>query len=171
MTNPTLSRIASLYGRFCRIANSGQSAFLLLIRVYIGYQCVTSGWAHLHNLDRTANFFASLHIPAPKANVVMSAMTEIVGGALMALGLFSRPVALALTGNFIVAMLTVQLSNYDFSFSKLGAQIWSDQSPILSDTAFPFLATSIIVLLFGPGWFSVDGALRRWCAGKGAQRP
>jgi uncharacterized membrane protein YphA (DoxX/SURF4 family) len=121
MTNQSRSRIASLYGRFCRIANSGQSAFLLLIRVYIGYQCVISGWSHLHNLDKTAQFFASLHIPAPKLNVVMSAMTEIVGGAMMALGLFARPAALVLTGNFIVAMLSVQLSNYDFSFSKLAA--------------------------------------------------
>jgi len=148
----------NLYRKFADALEHGQPLFLLLIRVYIGYQCIISGWAHLHHIDKTAEFFASLHIPMPRANVIISATTEIIGGGLLLLGLFSRITALVLTGNFLVAMLTVQLSNYDSSWAKLGHQIWEDQSPILGDTAFPFLVTAIIVLFFGPGLLSLDAA-------------
>jgi putative oxidoreductase len=151
----------SILQRLSRILSFGQSPFLLLIRLYIGYQCVISGWAHLHHLDQTANFFASLHIPMPKFSVIMSAGTEIIFGALLGVGLLSRLSALALTGNFIVAMLSVQLSNYNFSYSDLGQAIWKDQSPILGDTAFPFLATALIVLFFGPGLFALDSIFFR----------
>jgi putative oxidoreductase len=148
------------YTQFANFANKWQSPFLLFVRLYIGYQSIISGWAHLHHIPQTASFFQSLHIPCPELNVILSATTELFGGALLIVGFASRLVALVLTGNFIVAMLTVQLSNYDSSFAKLWAQIWKDQSPILGDTAFPFLATAIIILLFGPGWLSIDGLIR-----------
>jgi putative oxidoreductase len=151
----------AFYHDFARVADRFQSPFLLLIRLYIGYQCMVSGWAHLHNVHKTAEFFRSLHIPAPELNVIMSANAELFCGGLLLVGLVSRVAALVLTGNFIVAMLTVQLSNYDSSFKELGAAIWKDQSPILGDTAFPFLATAIIVLLFGPGVFSIDGMIKK----------
>jgi putative oxidoreductase len=160
--------ITALYKRLVQIVSYGKSPFLLLIRVYIGYQCIISGWAHLNHLDQTASYFASLHIPAPKLNVIMSAGTEIVCGGLLLLGLLSRLSALALTGNFTVAMLSVQLSNYNSSFHDLGQAIWKDQSPILGDTAFPFLATSLVVLFFGPGLFAVDSILCRVLKGKPA---
>jgi putative oxidoreductase len=152
--------LLAFYDQFARVADKFRCPFLLLIRIYIGYQCIISGWAHLHHIHETAKFFASLHIPMPEVNVIMSANAEIFCGALLLVGLASRLAALVLTGNFIVAMLTVQLSNYNSSFKDLGAAIWKDQSPILSDTAFPFLATAIIVLLFGPGNLSVDGIIR-----------
>jgi putative oxidoreductase len=161
-TAPSASKkpLTFWYLHLAGFANKWQSPFLFFIRLYIGYQCIISGWAHLHHIQDTAKFFASLHIPFPELNVIVSATTELFGGALLLVGFASRPVALVLTFNFIIAMLTVQLSNYDSSFHKLGAQIWKDQSPILGDTAFPFLATALIVLIFGPGWLSIDGLIR-----------
>ncbi len=90
----------------------------------------------------------------------MSATTELFGGIILIVGFGSRLISLVLTINFFVAMLTVELSQYDFSYKQLGAQIWKDQTPILNDTAFPFLATTLIVLLFGPGWLSIDGLIK-----------
>jgi putative oxidoreductase len=152
--------VTLVYSLLIAFADKLQSPFLLLIRIYIGYQCIISGWAHLHHISETSDFFAKLHIPNPEVSVVFSATTELVGGALLLVGFASRFVGLILTGNFIVAMLTVQLRNYDFSFRELGAAIWKDQNPILNDTAFPFLATAIIILIFGPGWLSVDGLIK-----------
>ncbi len=106
-------------------------------------------------------FFATLHIPAPKLNVIMSAGTELVGGALLLVGFASRIVALVLTGNFLVAILSVELSNYDFSMKELFQNIWNNQNIVLNDTAFPFFATAVIVLLFGAGVFSIDGLICR----------
>jgi len=152
--------LAALYSRFVSFADKWQCPFLLLIRIYIGYQCIISGWAHLHNIPGMTGFFTKLHIPMPEFNVIVSATAELVGGCLLLAGLASRLTALVLTGNFIVALLTVELSNYGFSFQELGAQIWKDQSPILGDTAFPFLATAIVILLFGPGRLSIDGLIK-----------
>jgi uncharacterized membrane protein YphA (DoxX/SURF4 family) len=165
-TSHTLDKAVKYYDLFILFLNHIQPAFLAFIRIYIGYQCMVSGWAHLHNIHNTAMFFESLHIPFPRENVIMSAGTELLGGALLIAGLFSRLTSAALTGNFIVAMLSVQLSNYNFSWHDLGAAIWKDQSPILGDTAFPFLATAIIILLFGPGVISADWILRRVLIGK-----
>src|ERR1700722_5099241 len=121
--------VAALYTRFAGFLDNWQSLFLLLIRIYIGYQCIISGWAHLHHLEGTTKFFTTLHIPFPKLNVIMSATTELFGGGLLLVGVASRLVSLVLTGNFLVALLTVELSNYHFSWKELGAQIWADQSP------------------------------------------
>jgi putative oxidoreductase len=150
-------KLIAPYKKFAHFFDNFQSLFLLLIRIYIGYQSIISGWAHLHHIDQTAQFFASMHIPAPKLSVVMSASTELTGGALLLVGFASRLVALALAGNFLVAMLSVELSNNGSTFSSLAKAIWNDQTIVLDDTAFPFFATAVIVLLFGPGIFSVDG--------------
>jgi len=157
---PGRSNLVGRYDKAARTADKFQSLFLLLIRVYIGYQSIIAGIGHLENFDKTANFFSSLRIPMPKVSVAMSASTEVAGGALLLAGLASRVVALALVGNFFVAILTVELSNFGVSMHDLLHKIWNDQSPILNDTAFPFFATALIVLLFGPGWYSVDGLIR-----------
>jgi len=154
------SPLASLYGHFISFAEKWRSPFLLFIRLYIGYQCIISGWAHIHNLQATTKFFTTLHIPFPELSVIMSATTELFGGIILIVGFGSRLISLILTLNFFVAMLTVELSQYAFSYKQLGAQIWKDQTPIVNDTAFPFLATTIIILLFGPGWFSIDGLIK-----------
>jgi putative oxidoreductase len=152
--------IVGYYGKLARLADKGQSALLLLIRVYIGYQCAISGWGHLHHIPKMVEFFTSLHIPFPKLNVIISGTTELIGGILLLIGIASRLVSFVLVGNFIVALMSVQLSIFEFSLGKLASAIWNDQSPILNDTAFPFLATALIVLLFGPGWYSIDGLIR-----------
>jgi putative oxidoreductase len=154
------SSLVARYDKGARTADKLQSLLLLLIRIYIGYQCVLSGLGHLENFNRTAAFFAELRIPLPKVSVAMAASTEVVGGALLLVGLASRVVSLALLGNFFVAMFTVALSNADFSGHELLQKIWNDQDVILKDSAFPFFATAAIVLIFGPGWYSIDGLIR-----------
>jgi putative oxidoreductase len=154
------ANLVAQYDRAARTADKLQSLLLLLIRVYIGYQSIIAGIAHLENFNKTAAFFTELRIPMPKVSVAMSASTEVVGGALLLAGLASRVVALALAGDYLVAIVTVELSNADFSMHALLNKIWNDQSVIFTDTAFPFFATGVIVLIFGPGWYSIDGLIR-----------
>jgi len=152
--------LLAYYDQFARAADKFRSPFLLFIRIYIGYQCIISGWGHLHHLDSMTEFFTKLHIPLPKLSVIISANTEVFGGALLLVGFASRLITLILTANFLVALFTVEFMQYNFSFSDLGQQIWKDQTPILGDTAFPFLATALIVLFFGPGCLSIDGIVK-----------
>jgi putative oxidoreductase len=146
-----------------------QPIFLLLVRLYIGYEAMISGWAHLHHVKDTADFFRSLGIPFPELNVYLSAITEVVGGALLFVGLASRLVAIPFTGNFIVALLSVNLA--DPKYREMLKNILDNQDVVLKDDAFPFLFVGIIVLIFGPGKISLDALLKRLMCQKGASPP
>ncbi|HTH52430.1 MAG TPA: DoxX family membrane protein, partial [Edaphobacter sp.] len=60
-------RILRAYAQFRRAASSLQSPFLLLVRLYWGWQFAQSGWGRLHHIPQATEFFASLHIPFPGA--------------------------------------------------------------------------------------------------------
>lgn len=159
-SKPSSNHFVGLYDHFARFANKWQSPLLLFIRLYIGYQCIISGWNHLHNFDQMVKNFQGWRIPLPHVSVAVSASTELIGGALLLIGLASRFASLVLTGNFFVAMLSVELANYAFSYKQLWAKILEDQSPILGDTAFPFFVAAVLILVFGPGFLSVDGIIK-----------
>ncbi len=152
------NHLVGLYDHFARFASKWQSPLLLLVRLYIGYQCVISGYAHITHFHNTVEAFKGWHIPAPEVNVALSALTEIGAGALLLLGFCGRLAALALTGNFIVAFLAVNLS--DPHYHDLLRHFWDNQDVLLKDDAFPFLMAAILVLVFGPGFLSVDGIIK-----------
>lgn len=81
----------------------------LLVRLTIGLVFVVTGWGKLHDLDSVTQFFDSLHIPAPHANAVFVSTVELVGGALLMLGLGTRIAAMFLIGVMAVAIGTAKL--------------------------------------------------------------
>lgn len=161
-TDPTAVRsesvVAMLYTRFVQYANKVQSPLLLLIRIYIGYQCIISGYAHITHFQNTVEAFKGWDVPMPEFNVAFSAITEMVCGTLLLLGLAARLISIPLIGNFIVAFLAVNLS--DPHYRDLLRNFWNNQDVLLKDDAFPFLAAAILILVFGPGWLSVDGIIK-----------
>jgi putative oxidoreductase len=157
---PSNYHITVLYNRFAQFTNKWQSPLLLLVRIYIGYQCLLSGWTLLHNIDGTTKYFASLRIPCPYASTYVSASAQLVGGAFLLVGFCSRFTALALAFNFFVAMFATQLSTFEFSVKILANHILADQSPLFANIAFPFFAAAVLILFFGPGWLSIDGIFK-----------
>jgi len=79
------NHLVGLYDHFARFASKWQSPLLLLVRLYIGYQCVISGYAHITHFHNTVEAFKGWHIPAPEVNVALSALTEIGAGGLFLL--------------------------------------------------------------------------------------
>ena len=75
-----------LYERHVSLISKLQSPFLLIMRLYWGWQFAVTGWGKLTHLDRTAGFFANLHIPMPKLNAMLAGSTECFGGLLLLLG-------------------------------------------------------------------------------------
>jgi putative oxidoreductase len=134
-------------------AVSLQSPFLLLVRLYWGWQFMQTGWGKVNNIDKVVNFFTTLGIPFPALNAHFIAGLELAGGALLFLGLLSRPIALLLTANMLVAYITADREAF-LSFL-------SDPDKFTAAAPFTFLVASLIVLLFGPGNLSVDSLLTR----------
>lgn len=147
-----------LNGWLAAIGNHLQSVFLLILRLYWGWGFFQSGSGKLMNLERTAGFFESLQIPAPRLNAMMAGSVECVGGLLLLLGLGGRIVPLPLIFTMVVAYATAE--------SEAVRALFSDPDKFLSAAPFMFLLVSLIVFLFGPGRFSLDAILSRKAAPK-----
>jgi putative oxidoreductase len=142
-----------------KIGTCLQCPVLLFIRLAWGFQLAESGWGHLNNVGKTADFFTSLHIPFPVANVYISGSVELAGGILLMLGLFSRIISVPLLFNFCVAYLTA-------SRPALKELLHFSPDDFINDSAFPFLVTSLLILAFGPGKISLDYLLEKCCCKK-----
>jgi putative oxidoreductase len=146
-------RLRRLYQRVFGWADYLQSPFLLLVRLYWGWQLVESGWGKLHNLEKVTEFFTSLGLPMPAQTAVFISCVEFFGGIFLALGLLSRLTALVLTVNLITAYIT---ADREALFS-----IFSDPDKFYAAAPYTFLVASLIVLIFGAGKFSFDTLFNR----------
>lgn len=127
------------------------SLVLLALRLVWGWQFFTTGLGKLQNHARVTEFFTSLGIPMPELNAWFVGSLEMAGGALLLLGLFSRPIALLLTGNMFVAYLTADRP------ALFG--VFHDLDTFLRADPFWFLFVSVVVLTLGPGVLSLDRLL------------
>ena len=150
-----IQKITKLYELLIRSANSLQSPFLLFVRVYWGWQLAQTGWGKLGDINKVINFFTGLGIPAPALNAWFVSGLELVGGIILLLGLGSRLIALPLAIDMIVAYITAD--------REALASIFSAPDKFYAAAPYTFLMASLIVLIFGPGRFSVDALLTgRW---------
>jgi len=143
--------VGKLYRALIRAASSLESPFLLFVRLYWGWQFLETGWGKLHDLGKVTNFFTSLGIPAPALNAAFVSGLEFAGGILLAIGLASRLIAFPLAIDMIAAYL---IADREALFS-----IVSNPDKFYAAAPYTFLFASLIVLIFGPGKFSVDAIL------------
>lgn len=118
------------YKSFGNIASYAQSPFLLLVRLYWGWQFAQTGRGKLHNLSQVSGFFASLNLPFPALAATFVAWVEFVGGSLLILRLLSRFTGLVLSINMFVAYWT------------------ADHEALKSSSAIPESSTSSTLILF-----------------------
>jgi putative oxidoreductase len=121
----------------------------LLIRVFVGYFFMETGWAKLHNLDGFARRFAGWGIPWPHFNAALSAYTEFIGGLLTIFGIGTRLVSIPMIINMLVAILKVNL----MSVNTLDDFVELDE-PL-------YALTYLWLLISGPGWVSLDYLISR----------
>jgi len=108
MTSLLLKRFAQ-----CALERGERFGWLppLLIRLFVGYFFLETGWAKTHDLDGFAQRFAQWGIPHPAFNAALSAYTELIGGALTVLGLGTRIVSIPMIVNMAVAIAAVNLKH------------------------------------------------------------
>jgi putative oxidoreductase len=152
-----MNKLTTLLWRGYEILSAGcaamQSPFLLVLRLYFFWQLFLTGKGKLANIGKVSEFFASLGIPLPTLNAYFIGSLECFGGLLLIIGLASQPLALLIVLSMTVAYLTA-----DF---EAVSSIFSDPDKFVKADPFPFLLTALIVLIFGPGRFSMD-ALLKW---------
>jgi putative oxidoreductase len=161
--NGLLRLFEQVYGCFVVLGNAFQHVLLLIFRISWGWQFFITGKGKLANHDHVASFFASLGIPEPSLNAWFVAGLECVGGFLLMLGFASRPIALFLTINMIVAYMAVEEDR-----AKV-LSIFKDPTPFLTADPFFFLLTALLVFCFGPGLISIDGIISRILAARSQQ--
>jgi putative oxidoreductase len=157
--NGLLQQLQKLYAWFARTASYLQSPFLLAVRLYWGFQISQNGWGKLHHLEKVTDFFTSLNIPAPGPTATFVATFEFVGGILLFVGLGSRLVGLMLACDMTVAYFAADSEAF-FSF-------FHDPNKFAVADPFVFLMAGLIILIFGPGLFSLDTLVERWIIKRG----
>jgi putative oxidoreductase len=121
----------------------------LLARLFVGYFFFETGWAKIGSLDAMTERFIEWGIPFPAFSSALSAWTELVGGALLVLGLATRLAAIPLFINMAVAIAVVKMKRV----TGLDEFVELDE---------PLYALVFLWLFFsGPGRASLDHLIGR----------
>ena len=144
-------KVRQWHAQFFDLVSYLQSPFLLIVRLYWGWQLAQSGWGKLHNLSNVVEYFGSLGLPMPAQMAVFIACVEFFGGIFLALGLASRITGLVLTVNLTMAYV---VGDREALLSFL-----SDPDKFAAAAPFAFLMVALMVLIFGAGRISADRAI------------
>ena len=127
--------------------SSLQSSALALLRIVTGFMFT------LHGAQKIVGAFGGLggHTAMPMTLMWFAGILELVGGPLILLGLFTRPVAFILSGEMAVAyfMVHVHLGPPLFPLLNMG------EITVINCFVFLYLVTA------GPGAFSLDGMMSK----------
>ena len=148
MTIQSQTFLSRGYRLYTQAADSLKSPLLLAIRLYWGWQLIQSGWGKLHNIAGVTEFFTSLGLPAPHFTAIAISNLELFGGALLVLGLGSRLIGLVLSVNMLMAYITAD--------REALMSVFSDPGKFYNADPFTFLMASLLVFIFGAGFFSLD---------------
>lgn len=119
----------------------------LVARTTLGVLFMSTGWGKVHNLAKVAAFFAELHIPAPALQAALVSYVELIGGALLVLGLFARFASVPLLISMAVAIVTAKADEVHGLPDLFGLVEWT------------YLALLLWVALVGAGRVSLDHLL------------
>ncbi len=151
-----MSILIKIYSLLILLTRNLRSILLLAIRITWGWQFFQDGLGKMRHLDSVTDYFTDLHkdfpllIPFPRLNAEMVGLTELVGGLFLLAGLAGRFWAVALT---IVMSMAYATGDRD-SLQSLDKFVVAGP--------FPYLFTAVVVMVFGPGRYSVDYLLQRF---------
>jgi putative oxidoreductase len=128
----------------------------LATRLAYGKQFMVTGWGKWSHLDNITQFFTTLGLPMPRANAMLVATVELVGGACLVLGLGTRLCAALLSATMVVALLTADRSGFVAQLHWGG-----DLTDTQLVTSVPYLLAMLWLVGFGAGPWSMDRSIAR----------
>jgi putative oxidoreductase len=140
-------RTLALYDRGTELLLKLDSLPLLIARLSVGWVMVESGYGKLGNLPDVTEYFRSLGIPAPELQAPFAAGSELLFGATLMLGLFTRISAIPLMVIMAVAIITAKREDLN-GFSDLFGFI-----------EYLYIALLLVLLVRGGGYLSLDRLL------------
>ena len=114
--------------------------------IFIAHGLPKFGFMGGRGLEATAGFLASLGLPLPMLMAWLVALAEVGGGALLIIGLLTRPAALTTAISMFVAIFWVHFEN---GLAGQGGYQW----------ALLLFAASVALLVDGAGKASLDRAI------------
>ncbi|QGU06776.1 Putative oxidoreductase MhqP [Corynebacterium occultum] len=133
-----------------------RDAALLIFRGVLGLVFVAHGWDKLFRtgITETTGQFSAWQVPQPKLSAYVAGIAELLGGALLTVGLLTTIVAGALALLMVAAAYFVHLDQGFFSDSGLVSGGGLEYPIVL-------IAGLLMIVVFGSGRASVDGVLAR----------
>lgn len=131
---------------FAHVADAGE----LVLRLGLGIVFIGHGWSKLQKPAAFAAQLRPLRVPAPLLFAWVVALLETVGAALVIVGLATRVMALGLSINMLVALVTVRIGKIPFLSGPEG-EGW--------DFELLLLVSSLALVFTGAGRFAFDPAL------------
>lgn len=127
---------------------------IVLARVFIGVCFVVHGLGKLGlvgpgNMEGFTSWLRSLGVPAPALQARMAMLSELCGGTLIALGLFTRVGLVFCFFTMVVAA----------SFGHRGGGYLITNSPPGNEYALNLAVICVVLFLLGPGAYSLDAFL------------
>ena len=133
-TNPLFSDVALLVGRVA-------IGVCFMFHAFGKLGIIGNG-----TLDGFGQWLADLGVPMPQLQARMAMLSELVGGALLALGLVTRPACLVLIGTMIVAG----------AVGHRGAGYMITNDPPGAEYTINLAVICFLLLMTGPGKVSLD---------------
>jgi putative oxidoreductase len=147
--NPTMTRVEGARNRVLQVLEGLRWLAPLLGRLAVGLLFMSTGWGKVHSIPKVTHFFETLGIPAPGLNAVVVAYSELFGGSLIVVGLFTRLATIPLIVSMVVAILTAKLGDLHGLFDLVGFD------------EFTYLVVLVMIAIIGPGAVSIDRVLCR----------
>ena len=123
----------------------------LLLRITLGGLMLFHGIAKLNGgVDGIAGMLAGQGLPGALAYLVY--LGELVAPLLVVIGLWTRPAALIVAGNMVVALVLVHSTHFLNISNSGGWQL---------ELQFFFLLNAITIALIGAGRYSLDARVGR----------
>jgi putative oxidoreductase len=118
---------------------------LTLLRIFTGIGLMTHGIGKIPPSEQFVGGVANLGFPLPQVFAWAAGLSEFAGGALLILGLLTRPTAFFVAFTMAVAAFGVHLND---PFAK-------------KEMALLYFFIALAFLFMGANYWSVDGILRR----------
>jgi putative oxidoreductase len=143
-----------LLSRTDGVAANATDTVLLVGRILIGWLFLASAWAKLGNIAGFTGYLRNLKVPAPELWSWLGALTELVVGISLILGLATRYGAL-LCALFLLVATALAHRYWEYP----AAQITNQYNHFLKNIAI--LGGALILFVTGPGRYSLDRMLSK----------